>query len=33
MTNVNDVISPQKIDENGKLIDDPPAYGDLFPNP
>ena len=33
MTNVNDVISPQKIDDNGKLMDDPPAYGDLFPNP
>ena len=33
MTNVNDVICPQKLDDNGKLIDDPPAYGDLFPNP
>ena len=33
MTNVNDVISPQKINDTGKLIDDPPAYDDLFPNP
>ena len=33
MTNVNDVISPQKIDDNEKLMDHPPAYGDLFPNP